>query len=305
MGISRRRFLRTACAAGAVGAGLGCPSKASAETDSHHWMGMLTDLSLCIGCRKCEWACNEANELPNEPLAAFEDKTVFGQQRRPDANKFTVVNRFDGADGADPVYVKRQCMHCVEPACASACLVAAFKKTKEGPVLYNEDVCIGCRYCMIACPFSMPAYEYSEPFTPRVRKCTMCHARFTRDGEIPACAKICPEEAITFGLRTELIKLAQDKIRANPKRYVDRIYGEQEAGGTNWLYVSPVPFEELGFPANVGEKPYPELTKGFLSAVPLVLVMWPMLLMGAYTFNNAKAKNEAVSLEKTIGEEKP
>jgi ferredoxin len=175
-------------------------------------------------------------------------------------------------------------MHCFEPACASACLVAAFRKTPQGPVVYDESVCIGCRYCMIACPFGLPAYTYDNPTSPVVRKCTMCFERIAREGGRPACAEICPVEAITFGRRSELLEIARERIARDPDRYVDHVYGEREAGGTCWLYISGVPFEQVGFPANVGTTPYPELTKGFLSAVPLVLTIWPALLMGAHAF---------------------
>lgn len=284
MAVSRRGFLKAACATGAVG--VGAARLAGAEQVKRPWMGMLTDLSLCVGCRKCEYACNKANGLSDDALESYDDKSVFQQTRRTDADTFTIVNRFE-REGQQPVFVKRQCMHCIEPACASACLVAAFKKSNEGPVIYDESLCIGCRYCMVACPFNIPAYEYAKPFTPRVTKCTMCYERLL-DGEQPACACVCPEEAITFGPREELIALAHDKIREHPDRYVDHVYGETEAGGTNWLYISPVPFGDLGFPTDIGEKPYPELTKGFLSAVPIVLTLWPMLLMGAYAFNNAR-----------------
>jgi len=290
--ISRREFLKTTGAAGAAVAGLHTTVQTAPGYVSPDWMGMLTDLNLCIGCRKCEWACNEEHGLPNQPLATFEDKTVFEKKRRTDANTFTIVNRFFNENNSLPVYVKNQCMHCIEPACASACLVKAFAKVSEGPVLYNKDVCIGCRYCMIACPFSIPTYEYSDPFTPEVKKCTMCFTRFTERGDIPACAKICPEEAITFGKRSDLIKLAREKIRTHPDRYVDYIYGEHEVGGTNWLYVSHVPFEKLDFKTDLGSKPFPELTKGFLSVVPLVLIIWPMLLMGAYTFSRNRKEGD-------------
>ena len=179
-------------------------------------------------------------------------------------------------------------MHCFEPACASACLVAAFRKTPEGPVLYDESVCLGCRYCMMACPFNMPAYTYDEPFSPVVKKCTMCFERIKEEGGVPACAAMCPVEAITFGKRSDLVALARKKIKAHPDKYVDHIYGEREAGGTCWLYIADRPFEELGFRADVGTVAYPELTKGFLSAVPLVLTIWPALLMGAYAFTKRR-----------------
>lgn len=286
MSTNRRNFIKLAGAAGVAGL-LGAESveASSPERASDDWLGMLTDLTLCIGCRKCEWSCNDINGLPNQPMEIFDDKSVFEQKRRTEAGHFTVVNRFPAADGAgDPVYVKTQCMHCNEPACASACLVAAFTKTPTGQVIYNQDVCIGCRYCMVACPFSIPAYTYDEPFSPVITKCTMCFDKVTARDEVPACAKVCPVEAITFGKRKDLLALARERIQHNPGMYVDHIYGEHEVGGTCWMYLAGQPFEQLGFRTNLGTTPYPELTKDFLSAVPLVLTIWPAMLMGVHAF---------------------
>jgi len=246
-------------------------------------VGMLVDLSLCIGCRKCEEACKQSNQLPPVTVP-LEDKSIFEHHRRTDAENYTVVNRF-ASDQPDkpPVYVKKQCMHCEEPACASACLVGALTKSKEGPVLYNKNVCLGCRYCMIACPFYIPAYEYHNPASPKIRKCTLCYERITNGG-VPACAAICPNEAITFGKRADLIKLAGEKFMKHPGKYQDHIYGVTEAGGTSWLYISEVPFATIGFPTDLGERPFPDFTRGFLSAVPVVFVVWPALLGGFYLF---------------------
>ena len=293
MKTNRRDFLRRAGTVGVAAlAGTKNAEASPVRRISEDWLGMLTDLSLCIGSRKCEWACRKANGLAPEEgelIQAYDDKSVFEQRRRTDAENLTVVDR-PGPSGPDgnPIYVKKQCMHCNEPACASACLVAAFRKTPEGPVVYNEDVCIGCRYCMIACPFYAPSYSYDNAFTPVVRKCTMCFDLITKEGQVPACAEICPEEAIIFGKRSELIELAREKIRLKPDKYVDHIYGEYEVGGTCWLYVSPKPFEELGFRTDLDDTPRPALTKAFLSAVPLVLIMWPALLMGAYAFTQRR-----------------
>ncbi len=291
MSTNRRDFLKQAGAA--VGlvtvAGKKHAHAAPVNRVSDDWMGMLTDLSLCVGCRKCEWACKEANGLPNQPIETYDDTSVFERKRRTDAENFTIVNRYPPAEeGANPIDVKIQCMHCFEPACASACLVAAFTKSPEGPVLYREDVCIGCRYCMVACPFSIPAYTYDDPYTPAIKKCTMCFDRFTKEGEVPGCAKICPKEAITFARRSDLITLARERIMREPDKYVNHIYGEHEVGGTCWLYISPKPFEELGFRTDLGTTPYPEYTRGFLSSVPLVLTIWPALLIGAYAFTQRR-----------------
>lgn len=247
---------------------------------------MLSDLTKCIGCRRCEAACNKANNLPS-PKVPFEDPSVLEEKRRTDAQAYTVINRYDNPKWKRPVYRKVQCNHCAEPACASACLVRALKKTPEGAVIYNENLCIGCRYCMTACPFYIPAFEYNDPASPAIRKCTMCYQR-TSKGIMPACAEACNTGALTFGKRDEIIKLARDRIRLEPDEYFDHIYGEQEVGGTDWLYISPVSFEELDFPMDTGTTPYPEFTKEFLSAVPFVLVVWPVLLGGFYAWSSRR-----------------
>jgi Fe-S-cluster-containing dehydrogenase component len=242
--------------------------------------GVLVDLTECIGCRKCEWQCNAVNDLPSRPLSFFEDKSVFEHKRRTHADTFTVVNRYNDPDKPDkPIFVKQQCMHCNEPACASVCFVKAFNKTPSGAVTYDPDLCMGCRYCMAACPFNIPAYQYNDAFTPEVTKCTFCLDRIRSEGGQPGCVDVCPVEALTFGKRSNLISLAHAKIRTSPGRYTDHVYGEKEVGGTSWLYLSPLPFQQVGFRTDLGETPIPELSRGFLSLVSVVLVIWPLLCM--------------------------
>ncbi|MDA8218435.1 MAG: 4Fe-4S dicluster domain-containing protein [Dehalococcoidales bacterium] len=306
--ISRRGFLKgfAALAGSVVAAGLvTTPEKVFAEAPagSADGWGMLTDFTRCAGCRRCEVACNQANKLPS-PDKSFTDESVFEETRRPTAGAFTVVNRYDNPNGSKPIYRKVQCNHCQEPACASACLVGALKKSPEGPVTYNQDVCIGCRYCMVACPFHIPAYDYHSALEPKVQKCTMCAGRIAQ-GLVPACAEACPMEAITFGKRSQLIAIARDRIRNEPNRYQDHIYGEREAGGTSWLYLSSVPFEQLGFPSmkEVGTTAYPEYTKDFLSMVPLVLVGWPTLFGGIYMMTKGRDKAEEAATAHSENEE--
>jgi len=250
---------------------------------------MLSDTTMCAGCRQCEMACNEVNQLP-KPEVPFDDPSVFNELRRTDENALTVVNRYDDPKSVDPVFRKHQCMHCAEPACASACLVGALTKTDKGPVVYNEDLCLGCRYCMTACPFYVPAFEYFDASEPAIRKCTMCYATRLSKGVIPSCAAICSTGALTFGKRSDLIQLARDRIIAEPEKYIDHIYGEHEVGGTDWLYISSVPFENLGLPENIGTTPVPNDTKEFLSSVPLVLAIWPALLGGFYAWTKRRER---------------
>lgn len=242
-------------------------------------MGMLVDTTECIGCRKCEWACNEAQRLTHKPIQEFEDMSVFDRTRRMTSDAFTVVNRYDNpANPEKPVHVKIQCMHCLEPACVSACLVRALQRADNGAVVYDAYKCIGCRYCMLACPFEVPAYEYHVPLTPRVMKCNFCFDRVAKEGRLPACAEMCPPMSLTFGKRSELLTLAHAKMETHPGRYVPRVYGEQEVGGTGWLYLASRPFEELGF-LKLESEPVPQLTETIQHSV-FKYGLPPLLLYG-------------------------
>ena len=293
MNNTRRGFLKMLAGAGAGAATLGSANKALAQHDFTGWpqtYGMLVDVSKCIGCRSCEAACNEANNLQNGVNP--DDQSVFEQERRTEHNVYTVVNRFNPeAAGGDPVFVKKQCMHCKEPACFAACLCKAFTKEPEGAVTYNPDVCIGCRYCMQACPFYIPAYTYHSAFDAKVTKCTFCFDRISKEGGIPACAEICPTGALTFGKREDLIRIARKKI-FNDQSYVDHIYGEHEVGGTSWMYISKVPFDQIGFKMDLGSTPMPKLTYGFLWTLPILHTTLPVLLAGIYTLTKNRDKIE-------------
>lgn len=300
-GLSRRNFLTSVTALGGA-ALIGCP-RAAASSEFKGWpnsFGCLTDLSACVGCRSCEEACNKQNNLP-VPKTSFDDKSVFDAKRRPTASAYTVVNRYQNPkDEGKPVYRKVQCNHCLEPSCATACPIHAYSKTPEGAVRYDEDLCFGCRYCMVACPFYVPAFDYESALKPKIVKCTMCYPR-VKNGGIPACAEACPTGAITFGKRDDLIAIAREKLAKQPDRYINHIYGEHEVGGTSWMYISSVPFEQLGFPANLPATPLVEQTKGFLAAVPLVLTVWPALFGMCYA---ALRHREEITKEKAAPETK-
>ena len=301
MSISRRRFLGGI----AAGAGTLTASAASAGTkkfSGHEGrFGLLHDTPLCVGCRSCEAACNTVNKLP-APDKQFDDKSVFASERKASDKAFTVVNRYAAASGDKPaVYRKVQCMHCNEPCCASVCFVEAFTKTPEGPVIYNPDVCVGCRYCMTACPYYATAYEYGSAFDPRVVKCTMCYPRI-KEGKNPGCSDACPMGAITFGKREDLIKVARARMLKNPGRYIDHVYGEHEYGGTSWMILSGMPFAKLDLHEGATHTPLPAYTKGFLSVVPMVLTIWPGLLMGFYALSKRKERLSQAELEATVAE---
>jgi len=246
---------------------------AAPDEESEEFVGMLSDTTLCVGCRNCEFACADANGLP-EPMD--DDDEAFAQTRQPSETQWSVMNRYE--TDAGEVFVKKQCMHCTQPACASACLTKAMLKTKKGPVVWRESKCMGCRFCMISCPFDIPKFEYHSP-VPKIQKCRMCWERLGQ-GEIPACVEDCPEDAIVFGTRKELLEVAKTRIYQNPDRYYHHVYGEHEVGGTGWMYLSPVPFEQIGFRTDLGTEPYPNLTREFLYAVPVILALIPAFLLG-------------------------
>jgi len=282
MGLDRRIFLK---ALGLTGATLAVGKDklfaAPDKKDVVEFNAMLYDSTRCVGCQTCEFSCAEAHGFP-EPTTYPEAGVI----RKTDENCRTVVNAFETSNGE--VYVKNQCMHCNEPACVAACLTQAMYKTKEGAVIWRGDKCMGCRYCMVSCPFDVPKFEYFSA-NPKIVKCDMCYDR-QQQGEIPACAANCPAEAITFGKRRDLIAEARQRMHDNPGVYKDHIYGEHEAGGTGFLYLAPVDFDEIGFKTKLQNESYPALTKGFLYTVPSVFVLVPTLLLGIYeaTKNNAK-----------------
>ena len=283
MTLDRRNFLKTIGVAGfTLLAGRNLASKTSGNSEIE-FQGLLFDASRCIGCRSCESACAQAHNFP-EP----QDEMVAGVLRKTNETQRCVINIRNTEAGE--VFSRNACMHCNEPACAAACLTQAMFKTKEGPVIWRADKCMGCRYCMVSCPFDIPKFEYHSA-NPKIQKCDMCYDRII-EGGIPACAEACGD-ALIFGTRRQLIAEARKRISENPEKYVDQIYGESTAGGTGYLSLSPIPFTELGYDAKIQNKSYPELSKGFLYSVPSVFVLLPPLLLGIYEANkNSQPKEE-------------
>jgi len=276
MSCNRRLFFKLLTGAGA---GAACGVRAAAPPGSAEQAGVLVDTTLCVGCRKCEAACNEINtDLPRQSPDALKDESVFARRRRMDAGSYTVVNRYlNEDDPGRPLFAKFQCMHCLKPACVSACIVGALSKESNGAVSYDARKCIGCRYCMVACPFQVPAYEYHNTLTPKVRKCTFCFEKRLAQGGLPACVQACPMQVMTFGNRTQLIRQAEETIRREPRRYVSHVYGKHEVGGTSWMYLSRVPFETIDFPL-LGYHPVP----GFTEPVQHLLFKWFLPPLGLY-----------------------
>jgi formate dehydrogenase iron-sulfur subunit len=221
---------------------------------------ILFDSNWCAGCGACEEACAEQNGLPVDAAPGLH------------ADRFTTV------EDHDDYYLRRMCMHCVEPSCASACPVGALHKTEAGPVVYEYEKCMGCRYCMVACPFSVPRYEWSS-LTPRVRKCQMCPDRIAA-GKPTACAEICPAEATMFGDREEMIALAQSRIDDDPDAYSPHIYGLEEAGGTCVLVIGSREMMEASFDPRVPDEALPEKTWVVLSRIPTAVGVAGVGLVG-------------------------
>ena len=294
MNINRRKFMLTASVGASAVIGGKAIASESKGIDLRSALGVLVDATYCIGCRKCEMGCNEANKLTDLARTAFEDKSVFKEHRRPINTAYTVVNAIPNPKNeSNPIYIKVQCMHCDHPACVSACIVGALQKTKEGPVTYDAWKCIGCRYCMVACPFQVPTYEYSNAFTPQVRKCTFCFDRITTENKKPGCVENCPNEALTFGKRSDLIALAHEKIQAQPDRYHNHVYGEHEIGGTSWLYLAGIDFNLTELPA-LNNEPIPKTTESiqhgiFKSFVPPLALYG---LLGLVMYSQRRNKNE-------------
>ncbi|MFV1959353.1 MAG: 4Fe-4S dicluster domain-containing protein [Planctomycetota bacterium] len=232
--------------------------------DASKQSAILFDMVRCAGCRKCVAACMTKQGFPGDPEKVTELS----------ATAYTFIKKKSGTnpDGDEDDYTYRNlCHHCVEPACASVCPVAALQKTPEGPVGYDSYKCIGCRYCLMACPFDIPRYEWNNP-VPRVRKCDMCYDR-QKEGKAPACVEACEYEATMFGTRQEMLKLAHDRIEEDPDLYLDHVYGEFEVGGTDVLFIAPFDMaKEWGFKKSLGDEPVPLRTWRVLENIPTIAI---------------------------------
>lgn len=283
--VSRRGFLKLA-AAGAGGVALAGIVVQPGAARSHeglpaeeHWT-LLYDAAKCTGCKECELACKSYNHLPDD---ASDDLS---------GNTFTLIKQYRSPDGSETGFRKYQCMHCLEPACAASCPVAALHKHANGPVVYDAYKCIGCRYCMQACPFGVPRYDWSLAY-PLIRKCELCYLR--ENG--PACAQACPKDALLFGPRGVLLEIAHSRIDVNPDKYFEeRVYGETEAGGTSVLILSAIAFEKIGLPTLDGT-PLPARTQWALGIVPAIFFGVGGIMSTIYkrTQKRAQAGQEATA----------
>lgn len=234
--------------------------------------GILFDVTQCIGCEGCMYACREKNNLPDN------------SEHKLSAKNYTVVK------SKDDLYYRQMCMHCEDPACASVCPVGALEKTAEGPVVYDSSKCMGCRYCMVACPFNVPKYQWGSA-NPVVSKCVMCYDR-VKEGKMPACAEACPTGATTFGNRDELLTEAHRRIDENPDMYYPHVYGEKEAGGTSVLILSSVAFPEIGYKTAGYDNAFPEYTWQVMKEIPNVVAFGGIFMYGLWWIINRRMKLE-------------
>jgi len=286
--LSRRDFLKT------IGSGLAAatlaglftsqayPAYASEKATGQTW-GMLIDLTRCTGCNSCALACKESNGLPQPDVAP--------QSLESDSYTFVDARQVVTPGGAvETRYVKRQCMHCLNAACVSACPAAAMHSSGQGPVVYRPNRCLGCRYCQVVCPFEVPRFEWDNGLNPVISKCWLCYERL-QAGQKPACVEACPTGTLRFGRREELLAQAHAQIASNPGRYVDHVFGEFEVGGTSMLYLSDVPFEQLGFPGQLPRTAPSEETEKIMSKLPFVIGGVVAVMTGTAVYTHRDTAN--------------
>lgn len=253
--------------------------------------GVLVDITKCIGCDACTVACKMWNNID------FGENARFHVQERsevPDKNAFmldyknwTKIVLHKPEKNGEKVwrYVKFQCLHCIEPGCVASCFATALRRNENGAILFYPNLCVGCRYCMLACPFDVIKYEWEKTF-PLIAKCHMCSTRMEQ-GQAPACIGVCPTNVMTFGDKDAMLALAKTTIQ-NDAKYVPHIYGETEAGGTAWMYISDIPFEQLGFNTDITTRPIPEYSYDFQKYTKHAMVGIGTLLTALFLYTKRR-----------------
>ncbi|MCB2198856.1 4Fe-4S dicluster domain-containing protein [bacterium] len=248
---------------------------------SQHVQGnkaILTDTTKCIGCRECVLACKQRNKLEQDKPRRWSLDDGLS------ARNWTSIVERPGGD-----YVRKQCRHCLEPACVSVCPVGALSKSETGAVIYDGDKCMGCRYCMMACPYGIPRYDW-DLAVPYVRKCILCDDQVKQGGS-PACTEACPTGATIFGTRDELIVEARRRIEADPDRYVNHIWGEDEVGGTSVMMISNIDLSFLSYGTKLDSTPLPARTKTAMGAVPAVFAGMAATMTGLHWIIKRRMEN--------------
>jgi formate dehydrogenase iron-sulfur subunit len=231
-------------------------------------VSILVDVTKCTGCEKCVIACIKSHNLNKEKA---EIDRLTSKDGLSDNRLLSLRKIEEGR------FARYSCMHCIDPSCVAACLVGGITKLEDGPVIYDPTKCIGCRYCMLACPYEIPRYEWSET-KPFMKKCDFCYEN-QKNGEKPTCVNACPNNAIQFGFREELLRKARKIINSNKKIYIDHIWGEKEFGGSSLLYISDVNLKELGWPVEV-DIPIPKITEPLIEKTPIMALSVAGSLIG-------------------------
>jgi len=321
MAMNRRDFLKVTAGSGLLLASGASPAMASQKPLPPDAVGLLYDATLCIGCKSCMVNCKKYNSDPGGALyepgrgIPFEKMSADGIYDAPvelSEKSLSIIKAYKHGTGEERNAVengfsfsKQNCMHCIDPACASVCPVGALHKDPlNGAVVYDQDKCIGCRYCQVACPFGIPKFEW-ESNTPKIVKCQLCNHRY-KDGGIAACCEFCPTGASIFGPVKELREEAKRRLALKfgseysyptatvdsshrlPKtvsKYIDHVYGLTEAGGTQYLLLAGVPFDKLGYNPDITDEAYPDMTWSYIRKVPVLIAA--LLAGGAasYYFN--------------------
>ena len=271
MKLNRRTALRVLTTGYGAAIGARAAKAAHEKAPPPDAVGMLYDATICIGCKACEVACNSANGLPPDTGAS---DGLYQAPKSLNAQTKNIIKIYQEQGTSSFSFMKQQCMHCIDPACVAGCPMGALTKDSLGIVGWSGTLCIGCRYCQIACPYNIPKFEWSQ-VNPKIVKCELCRHRIAAGG-IPACVEVCPRQAVIYGKRADLLAEARRRIARQPGFYYqDRVYGEREGGGTQVLYLSHVPFEKLGLPkladpslASIVRKVEDTVYQGFLT--PLV-----------------------------------
>lgn len=315
MRIKRRDFFKMA-ASGAAALTLSPPVPSFSSELPVNAVGLLYDATLCVGCQTCLYACKEANNMPlehNGPLKLWDNpidlsaKTLNIIKKYENGTKAVKDREVDGYS-----FIKRQCMHCVDPACVSACPASAMTKDKKtGIVKYNKDACIGCRYCQVACQFNVPKFQWDEPF-PQIVKCQMC-SHLVQKGKIPACSNVCPTGATLFGPSEDLLREARRRLHLvtgnyyefplnslssgrttmhKAAKYINHIYGEKESGGTQVMLLSGVSFGNLGLP-DLPDRSYTSIAEHIQHTLYQGMILPVVAFAGlVYLVSRNKSKDE-------------
>src|SRR4051812_26683278 len=231
-------------------------------------MGFFTDTTVCIGCKACEVACKQWNDLPSDG-GEFRKGGSYDNTGMLAANTWRHVRFVDVDDGWQ--FMSDVCKHCTHAGCMDACPTGALIRTEFGTVVLQPDVCNGCGYCIPSCPFGVVD---KDKIDGRAGKCTLCYDRL-EDGLEPACAKACPTDSIHFGPYEDLVEVASERVATLHRRGMQDAYlygaGDEPdaalAGGLGAFFLLTEPPERFGLPAQADSPIQEHVVPATLSAV--------------------------------------